>query len=200
MTALTPILAKIISRFDELNARDPNLIEVDGAKLPRQLIYAQRLTRWVLTLSPNASENLQIAARAQHVRRWEISRADYPPDKAGYHQWKNRLKMFHAEVAGSVLRECGCPPEMIEAVEALNTKRNFPTDPEAQTLEDALCLMFLECQAEPMLEKFGEEKARNALRKSWVKMSPQAHSLVNGITFSAEIARLVQKTISPSHE
>jgi hypothetical protein len=200
MTAPTPTLAKIISRLDELNACDPNLIEVDGPKLPRELAYARRLTRWVLTLNPNASENLQIAARAQHICRWEVKRADYPPDKAGYHQWKNHLKTFHAEVAGSVLRECGCPPEMIEAVEALNTKRNFPTDPEAQMLEDALCLMFLECQAEPMLEKFGEEKVRNALRKSWVKMSPPARLLVNGITFSAEIARLVQKTFSPLHE
>jgi hypothetical protein len=37
-------------------------------------LYAQRLTDWVLRLSPDATEELRLAARCQHICRWEIPR------------------------------------------------------------------------------------------------------------------------------
>ena len=59
-----------LARFDEENSHDPNQEIVDGIKQPRELIYAQWLTDWVLNLCPDASEELRLAARSQHLRRW----------------------------------------------------------------------------------------------------------------------------------
>ena len=56
-----------IRRFDEENARDPNLEIADGLGRPRELVYAERLTHWVLKLCPDASEELRLAARCQHI-------------------------------------------------------------------------------------------------------------------------------------
>ena len=61
-----------LRRFDEENARDPNTEIVDGTAQPRELVYARRLYDWVLKLAPNASQELLLAARSQHICRWMI--------------------------------------------------------------------------------------------------------------------------------
>ena len=132
-----------LRRFDAENARDPNLDSDAGGPQPRELLYARRLTDWVLRLQPDASEALRLSARCQHLRRWEIPRASYPLDRVGYLKWRAELKNFHAQKAGEILRELGYPAEIIAQVQALNLKQNFPNDPDSHVLEDALCLVFL---------------------------------------------------------
>ena len=84
--------AAAIARFDAENSRDPN--SENGQ--PRELLYAQRLTDWVNKLCPNASEPLLLAARCQHICRWESPRENYPMTRPGYLKWRADLKKFHA--------------------------------------------------------------------------------------------------------
>src|SRR5688500_15825767 len=86
-----------IQRFDALNAADPNHEIVGGEAQPRELCYARRLSDWVMRLAPQASEELRLTSRCQHLRRWHIPRGRYEMTRAGYHQWRNELKRFHAE-------------------------------------------------------------------------------------------------------
>jgi hypothetical protein len=165
-----------LRRFDEENGRDPNSEIVDGMPHPRELIYAHRLTGWVLKLSPNASEELRLAARCQHLCRWKIPRNSYPMTRPGYLKWRADLKRFHAERAGEILREVGYPDAVIARVQDLNLKKNFPTDPESCVLEDALCLVFLEHQLADFAAKTADDKVITALQKSWKKMTPLARA------------------------
>src|SRR5437899_276495 len=87
-----------ICRFDAANAQDPR-----GVELP----YAERLSAWVERLSPQASEPLRLAARAQHIHRWMIPRESYPQGRLGYLKWREDLKQFHAQKAGEILCEVG---------------------------------------------------------------------------------------------
>lgn len=102
-----------LRRFDEENSRDPNVQVVDPGLpgRPRELVYAQWLTDWVLKLCPKASEELRLAARCQHLCRWLIPRDSYPMTRAGYLQWREALKKFHAQRAGEILREAGYPDD-----------------------------------------------------------------------------------------
>ncbi len=161
-----------IRRFDEENSRDPNR---ENAQ-PRELLYAERLTNWVLRLDPAAGEALQLAARCQHICRWESPRENHPMTRAGYLKWRADLKKFHAEKSGSILREVGYDAETIRRVQDLNLKKNFPANPEVRVLEDALCLVFLEFQLSALAAKSDDEKMINALRKSWEKMTEAARS------------------------
>jgi hypothetical protein len=165
-----------LRRFDEENGRDPNSENVDGVSHPRELIYAHWLTGWVLKLSPNASEELRLAARCQHLCRWKIPRNSYPMTRPGYLKWRADLKRFHAERAGEILREVGYPDAVIARVQDLNLKKNFPTDPESCVLEDALCLVFLEHQLADFAAKTADDKVITALQKSWKKMTPLARA------------------------
>jgi Domain of unknown function (DUF4202) len=184
-----------LRRFDEENARDPNRERVDDVEHPRELIYAQWLTDWVLRLCPDASEELRLAARCQHLCRWMVPRDSYPMTRAGYLKWREGLKHFHAEKAGAILRELGYPEESIVRVRNLNLKMDFPQDPESRVLEDALCLVFLERQLDELASKTTDEKMVNALQKAWKKMTPAAHAFALKLPFSPRGQALVQQAL-----
>ena len=185
-----------LRRFDEENSRDPNQQLVSGVAKPRELVYAQWLTDWVLKLRPDASEELRLAARAQHLCRWMVPRDRYPMTRAGYLQWREGLKKFHAQKAGQILAELGYSPEVIARVQSLNLKKNFPRDPETRTLEDALCLVFLEHQLADLAAKTADDKVINALQKSWKKMTPEAHQFALRIPYGPREKALLDKALA----
>ena len=185
-----------LRRFDEANARDANFEIVGGRPQPRELIYSHWLTEWVLKLCPDASEALRLAARCQHLCRWEIPRAAYPMTRAGYLQWRAGLKIFHARKSGEILREAGYDGDMVRQVQALNLKQNFPHDPESRVLEDALCLVFLERQLTDLARKTDDEKVINALRKSWRKMTPAAQAAARRLEFEAREKGLIERALA----
>jgi hypothetical protein len=188
--------ATALRRFDEENARDPNAVLVDGIAQPHERIYARWLTEWVLKLCPGASEDLRLAARCQHLCRWMIPRASFPMTKPGYLQWRQKLKQFHAQRSGEILRAAGYPDDTIERVQHLNLKKNFPRDPESRVLEDALCLIFLERQLADLADKNTEEKVINALQKSWQKMSPAGRAEALKLPYGPREKALLERALS----
>lgn len=187
--------ANALRRFDAANERDPNTELVSGSARPRELVYAERLTDWVLRLCPDASEPLRLAARCQHLCRWESPRSRYPMDRAGYLKWRAELKKFHAAKAGEILREVGYGEELIAQVQALNLKKNFPADPDSRVIEDALCLVFLEFQLADLAAKTDDDKMINALRKSWAKMTEAARAEALKLSFGPRETALIQRAL-----
>jgi hypothetical protein len=184
-----------IRRFEAANSADPNHELVDGVPLPRELLYARRLTDWVLRLRPDASEALRLAARCQHLRRWESPRDRYPLDRAGYLRWRADLKRFHAEQSGAILREVGYDEVLIRRVQALNLKQDLGKDPDCQVLEDALCLVFLQYQFADLAAKTDDEKMINALKKSWAKMSEQARAEALKLNYGERESLLIKAAL-----
>jgi hypothetical protein len=184
-----------LRRFDEENSRDPNRETAGGISQPREMLYAQRLTNWVLRLCPNAGEELRLAARCQHICRWESPRENYPMTRAGYLKWRADLKKFHAQKAGEILRETGYDDETIRRVQDLNLKKNFPNDPETRTLEDALCLVFLEFQLADLAAKTADDKTINALQKSWQKMTEAARAEALKLNYGEREKTLLQRAL-----
>ena len=180
-----------LRRFDEENSRDPN--RENGQ--PRELLYSQRLTDWVLRLCPDASEELRLAARCQHICRWEIPRASYPMTRPGYLKWRADLKKFHAQKAGKILCGTGYDEDTIRRVQELNLKKNFPDDPEGRVLEDALCLVFLQFQFADLAAKTAEDKTINALLKSWQKMTDAARAEALKLEFAPREQTLLQHAL-----
>jgi hypothetical protein len=135
---------RAIARFDAANAEDPNREVVDGREHPKELLYAERMSAMLARYLPDASEALRLAARCQHIQRWKIPRADYPMTRMGYHQWRTRLRDFHADLAATILGEAGYDAATAARVRSLIRKEALKTDPDAQALEDVVDLVFLE--------------------------------------------------------
>jgi hypothetical protein len=184
-----------LRRFDEENARDPSLESTGARPQPRELAYACWLSDWVLRLSPDASEPLRLAARSAHLCRWTIPRESHPMTRAGYLRWRQELKTFHARKAGEILRELQYSEEIIQRVQSLISKSALPADLEAQVLEDALCLVFLEHQFAPLARKSSDEKMINALQKTWKKMSPRAREIAKTLSYGAAEKTLLDRAL-----
>jgi len=192
----TERLRRAIARFDEENSNDPNRVLVDGVECPRELLYAQWLTNWVLRLCPDASEELRLAARCQHLRRWEVPRKSYAMTRVGYLQWREGLKKFHAQKAGEILKEVEYPEQIITRVQNLNLKKEFPKDPETRVLEDALCLVFLEHQFADLAAKTTEDKMINAVQKTWKKMTEKARARALELSYGEKEKKLIEKALA----
>ncbi len=163
----------VLAQFDAENSQDPNTEVVDGVARPRELVYAERLTQWVLRLCPDASEELRLAARCQHLCRWAIPRASFPMTRPGYLKWREELKQFHARKSGEIMRAAGYPEPVIERVQRLNRKKDFPADADSRVLEDALCLVFLEYQLGDLAAKTDDAKVITAAAKVLAENDPR---------------------------
>jgi hypothetical protein len=162
-----------IAAIDAVNAEDPST-EPDGAlTAPSALLYGRRMSAWLLRLAPDASEELRLAARAQHIGRWKMPRATYPEGRDGYLAWRVALAQFHAATAGQILADLGYGPDSIARVGGLLQKKQLKRDGDVQTLEDAACLVFLETQFPAFAAKHPDEKVIDILQKTAAKMSAQ---------------------------
>ena len=185
-----------VSAFDLLNAQDPNHWTVDGEAVPYELFFANRMTEWVFQLDSDASEAVRLAARCQHLCRWEIPRKDYPEGRVGYLTWRKDLKRFHADKSAEVLKKIGYDDSTIERVRAINLKKDLGKGPEVQVIEDALCLVFLENQFDDLIAKTDEEKMISIVKKTWAKMSDTAREKALKLTLSEGGSCLVSKALA----
>jgi hypothetical protein len=184
-----------IHQFDLANSQDPNQEEWQGNAYPKEMLYAERMTDCLENFAPDASEALRLAARCQHIKRWEIPRDTYPMDRPGYHAWRNELKKYHAEQAESILMEVGYDDTTIERVKFLLQKKQLHRDAETQTLEDIICLVFLQYYFEAFSKKYEEEKLIDIIRKTWRKMSDKGHDAALKIDFSPQSLALIKKAL-----
>ena len=196
MAGMLPQFENALAAIDAANAADPNRVSVDGREAPKEFVYAERMTRWLNALAPDASETLRLAVRAQHIRRWEIPRDRYPMDRIGYLKWRTDLKHLHARIAGDILREAGYGPEAIARVQALIKKERLKQDAEAQALEDVACLVFLENYFADFAKGHDADKVVSILRKTWLKMSPRGQDAALKLDMPSEARALVEKALS----
>ncbi len=185
-----------IGTFDLLNDDDPNRATLEGRPVGYEVFFSAHLFRRVLELDPEASEALMLAARSQHLCRWMIPREDYALDRAGYLKWRSDLKKFHASRAASALESHSYDLATVERVRELNLKQNLKSDPECQTLEDGLCLVFLEKQFADFSAKTDEEKMVGILSKTWGKMSPAGRAAALALPMGPEQLALVRKALA----
>lgn len=169
-------LAETYRLIDAANADDPTTEVVDGVALPYARLYGERMTARLARLVPDASDLLRIAARAQHIRRFDVPRASYPMDKPGYHAWRNALKICHAELAAEIMRRVGWSEAEIERVGQLVRKERIKRDPEAQAIEDCAALVFLEFEYAGFGAKHDDDRIVDIVAKTWVKMSDAGHA------------------------
>ncbi len=187
---------KAIQLFDEANSNDPHTEISEGKEYPKELLYAMRMTHKLNEFEPNASVEVQLAVRCQHICRWEISRGSYEINRKGYLSWRRDLAKFHAVKASGILKEVGFDDSVIEKVAFLLQKKQLKKNEETQLLEDVICLIFLENYFENFSEKYSESKLIDIVQKTWAKMSDKGHEWALKINFSKKSLNLIQKAIA----
>jgi hypothetical protein len=188
-----------IEAFAVIHREDPRSVQDGEATVPRSVLYHAKLASWVERMAPQASQTVRLAAHAQHVRRWTIARSEYANDRTGYKRWRSALSRLHADEAGRVLEAVGYDPRTIARVQDLIIKKRLKSDPEAQLLEDAVCLTFLELEYADFSRAHTQDKVISILRKTWDKMSPAGHAaaLELAAQLPGDARALVQRAVAP---
>lgn len=188
---------RTLAAFDAANREDPRSeVDEEGNEAPKELLYAQRMSMVLTEFAPDASEALRLAARCQHIRRWTVPRDSYPMDRKGYLRWRTYLKKFHGEQAAEIMEAEGYDADTIDQVVDLLNKKNLKRDPEMQTLEDVICLVFLRFYFGDFLAQHSEEKVLSVVAKTWEKMSEAGQAAALPIAFLPDEMDLINEIIT----
>ncbi|MFT6742917.1 MAG: hypothetical protein ACJAVF_004439 [Paraglaciecola sp.] len=181
--------------IDAENAQDPNQEIVQSKTYPKELLYSNRMYERLMDFHPDASEALQIAAKAQHICRWKMPRESFPMDRLGYLKWREDLKKFHSETTAVIIERSGYDVDFIARVSFLIEKKLLRKDKETQLLEDVICLVFLEHYFDPFVQKHDREKMKNIILKTWNKMSDKGHQEALKINLSTSNLQLIKEAL-----
>ncbi|MCB1527889.1 MAG: DUF4202 domain-containing protein [Hyphomicrobiaceae bacterium] len=178
MTTDTSSFENVIKAIDAANADDPRKTEVDGTQRPFEIVYSERMTERLAKMYPDASEVLRIAARAQHIRRWDIPRENYPEGRNGYNDWRKACREHHGKVVSEIMQEHGYSQDDIERVVMLIKKEQLKKDRESQALENVVDVVFVDHYFDDFLAKYSQydrDKMIDIVGKTLRKMSPKGH-------------------------
>lgn len=189
-------LQQVLATIDKMNAEDPNREQVNGLERPKEQVYSERMSTQMQEYCPEASDELRIAAHAQHVRRWTSKRADYPEGKAGYYRWRTELGHMHAQLAANAMDEVGYSQESQDQVKKLLTKQGIKQNEDVQALEDVICLVFLQYYFLPFAAKHSEDKVISIVQKTWAKMSERGQQEALKLPLEETAQLLVKKALA----
>jgi hypothetical protein len=185
-----------LAAIDAANADDPTLVSTAQGAVPLAQLHGQLAFEWVKRLSPWADETVLLAARAHHLRRWELSRDSYQAGRAGYLRWRRDQKQRHARDVALLLSAARYDAATIERVQALIRRDDLAADPEAQLVEDGACLAFLATQLSSLSQRLEHDRLVEVLARTVAKMSPAARVMVHDVEMDAPSRALVAEAVS----
>jgi hypothetical protein len=195
-----------IAAIDAANADDPHRLTVDGVERAKEVAHAEAMTTWVRRLDPDADEVQLLAARAHHLRRWTHPRSAFPEGRAGYLKWRTEARKAQAAEVAALLAAVGYDGVTIDAVRALVAKDGLGRGdlpdgddgraPAVQTHEDALCLVFLTTQFDPLADQLGDDKMIDVLVRTLAKMGGRGRAAALGLDLDPRSAALVAAAVA----
>ena len=199
MTQSPSRLDAVIAAIDDANAGDPRKIEVQGVTRPIEILYAERMTARLLAMYPEASELLRIAARAQHLRRWEIARQNYPEGRNGYNDWRRSCREHHAKLVAQIMATHDYSGADIARVGMLIRKEQLKKDRDSQALENVVDVVFVEHYFDEFLDKYkayDDDKIIDIVGKTLRKMSPKGHQAALQLDLPDNARRLIMAAVA----
>jgi Domain of unknown function (DUF4202) len=192
---LSPRYDAAVAAIDAANADDPTVVEVRGQQVALALVHGQLAAEWIEKLVDGPDETLTLAARAHHLRRWELPRDSYPLGRAGYLRWRRDQKVRHANDVAAILETCGYETGEIEAVQRLIRRESVDG---AQAVEDAACLVFIETQLASIAQRLDHDLLIEVIRKTARKMSDRGLELVASIPLGDAEKSLLNQALDGS--
>jgi hypothetical protein len=188
---VTSRLAEALAAIDDANADDPNIIVIAAHHAPLAQAHGQLACGWVSRLHTDPPDEWLLAARAHHLRRWEVPRNSYPPGKLGYQRWKKDQRRRHAADVADILQRAGYNADSIERTQAIIRRDNITTDEGSQAVEDAACLAFFETQLAHVASTLQPDHVADVLRKTLRKMTEQARTAARGLPLEPRFHALI---------
>lgn len=186
-------MEKLFLQIDQLHNEDPVKEYHQGESIARELLYSQRMIAMLKKIYPENPPYMELAARSQHLCRWQVKRGDFPDGRVGYYAWRNAVHHHQVKIASHILKEANIDDEIITKIIHSLDKKNIKTDLNAQMIEDVSCLVFIEHYLEDFIKKHSEEKVIDIIKKTTGKMSKTALDFITQLELSDPIKNLLKK-------
>ncbi len=184
----------VTADIDAANADDLRAIVVEGVTRPYEVVYSERMIRRLAAMYPEASELLRIAARGQHVRRFDIPRSKFAEGRDGYNKWRRTCREHHAKLLRDIMSRNGYDSHEIAHVTKLVRKEQLKKDKESQALENVVDVVFLEHYFNEFYGKYphyDDAKIIDIIGKTLRKMSPKGHQAALALDLPERTRKLV---------
>jgi len=182
------MFSDVLHRIDALNAADPE-VEMDGATShPAALLYGRRMSAELVGFNPQASEQLRIAVRGQHIERWKLARRSYPEGRECYLAWRRDQGRKHADRVAGLMSDAGYGQSDCDRVARIIRKEGIKRDAEVQVLEDVAALVFLRWYCAGFAEGRDAGQLYRIVAKTARKMSVEGRAFAAGLDLPAELA------------
>jgi hypothetical protein len=189
----------VVAEIDAANATDPRAIVTGGVSRPYELVYSERMSERLLHIYPEASDLFRIAARAQHIRRWDLPRSSFPQGREGYNDWRKACREHHAKLVSEIMSRHGYGNDQVHHVAMLIRKERLKKDKESQALENVVAVVFLEHYFEEFHGKHGDyddEKVIDIIAKTLRKMSPRGHAAALELVLPERTRKLIEAAVA----
>lgn len=184
-------VALAMEAIDAANRDDPSVWNGE----PLALAQGRLAHAWVVSLDPDASDALRLAARAHHLRRWVIPRASYPDGRAGYLRWRRDQKVRHAAELREILEQAEVDSVIVDRSARIVAKIGLGTDAEVQVFEDAVCLTFVQTQLTSTADRLDDDHIVSIVAKTLAKMSDDGRAAALTIELDERGAALVARAL-----
>jgi hypothetical protein len=192
-----------IADIDAANADDPRTIVVAGVVRPYEVVYSERMTERLAAMYPDASDVLRIAARGQHIRRFDIARSKFPQGRDGYNEWRRTCREHHAKLLRDIMSRHGYDETAIEHAAKLVRKEQLKKDKESQALENVVDVVFLEHYFDEFTGKYSQyddAKIIDIIGKTLRKMSPKGHQAALALDLPERTRKLIMAAVEREAE
>ncbi len=170
-----------VAAFEAHHAADPRPLVRDGVTTTVSLDYHARVSAWVRRLDGVAGLPARLGALAQHVRRFELPRTDFPATPQGYKRWRANAGLRQAELARTELERAGFDAAIVTHTCDVMLKKRLAHDPLAALLEDAVCVRFVQDELASFAAGRAPDAVLTIISKTWAKMSPSGHQAAVGL-------------------
>lgn len=195
MKSTDELVAECVRAIDAANAEDPTKLEFKGTLHPQALLEGERAQAWAEKLRSDARPALRLAARAHHIRRWEVPRASFPQDRTGYHAWRTHLYGFHGDALAQIMGKSGFASDEVDRARVILQKKGIKKDRDVQAHEDAVSLAFLEVRLSDFIPTVSNEQLLRAIRRTWAKMSVEGQHEARTLVLAEPAAEAIQAAL-----
>jgi hypothetical protein len=180
-----------IRLIDTIHNQDLISETIDGVEIKAELLYSNRMLAVLEKVAPDASFELKLAAKCQHISRWSIPRATFPVGKKGYYDWRAAIMAHQLNVSTSVLKQAEINDQSIEIIVDVLKNKADKTNQNASIIEDTACLTFIKWYLVPFTGQFDAAKAKIILQKTAGKMSERGLGLLPEMELSEEVHQVL---------
>jgi len=164
---------------------------VSGSAVPEDSIHSQNTLEWLIKLSPEADEALEIAALGHDIERAIKERKVKRSDYSSYDEFKRAHALNSAKILKEIMIECDAAEEFIEDVCSLANHHETGGNERADLLKEADAISFFDVNLPGYFNRSGIEATRKRCLWGLKRLSKKGRKIIANFKYEdEELARI----------